>query len=144
MTNLEDIEAYGARVEVDIRVETGSVELDLGWHVGVIRREVDGDAEDKVGVDLVQSDGVDECGWGGWSNGLDNVIDQEKRRVLCLGRLQGSQPIRRGSSLIWGTRTGWRSRVRSKWTRLQYIKQNVRCQERRTSGCMVGKLVIHV
>lgn len=65
VTNLEDIEAYGARVEIDIRVETGSVELDLGWHVGVIRREVDGDAEDKVGVDLVKGDRADERGLGG-------------------------------------------------------------------------------
>lgn len=65
MTNLQNIETYGARVEIDIGVEAGSVELDLGWHVGVIRREVDGDAEDKVGVDLVESNGVDERGLGG-------------------------------------------------------------------------------
>lgn len=69
VTNLENIEAYGARVEIDVRVEAGSVELDLGWHVGVIRREVDGDAEDKVGVDLVKGDRVDERGSG--ERGMD-------------------------------------------------------------------------
>jgi hypothetical protein len=49
---LENVKADSTASNVDIRVETRSIELDIRGNVGVIGREQDGDLEAQPGIDL--------------------------------------------------------------------------------------------
>lgn len=99
---LQDIQAYAAR-KVDIRMVDRCLEKDGGWRIRVVRREIEGELEGKVGVWSVVW-AADSCcpqqevlgivgeGRDAWSGGHHELHE------LCL------EATSRGQSLLWRNR----------------------------------------